>query len=372
MTEVTKMADSNTSHILNSSSLPDESIVHDKNSTTVGALILTLVFLLGFPGNLFIIWSILAKARKHSVTTLLILNLAFADGSLMALTPFFIVYLVLKNWVFGEVMCKVLFYLCLANMYASIQLIMLMSIYRLVAVLWPHRVSIVTSRKIVLRLLAVVWVFVMIASIPAMIFRTVTHRERASVCEPLHVIDSHVVIQYMMELVLGFVIPYGVIVVSYICILRRIRKTKFNRRVRSEKLILAIVLTFCIFWLPYHIINVVQVTWALCPDGRAKEVLNVIWHKSRAVTSSIAFISSCANPVLYTFAGKSYIRREGLAFMARLFEGTGLDSATRKSRQNSQNSRDKDKDADAVMLKDKDPDSNTHSNCNIKPVKNGK
>lgn len=63
----------------------------------------------------------------------------------------------------------------------------------------------------------------------------------------------------MMELVLGFVIPYGVIVVSYICILRRIRKTKFRRRVRSEKLILAIVLTFCLFWLPYHIINVVQV-----------------------------------------------------------------------------------------------------------------
>lgn len=80
--------------------------------------------------------------------------------------------------------------------------------------------------------------------------------------------------------------------------------------------------------------------------------LGKIWQKSRAVTSCIAFISSCANPVLYFFAGKSYIRREGLAFMARLFEGTGLDSATRKSRQNSQNSRDKDKEADSIMLKE--------------------
>ncbi len=60
--------------------------------------------------------------------------------------------------------------------------------------------------------------------------------------------------------------------------------------------------------------------------------------------------------------------------MARLFEGTGLDSATRKSRQNSQNSRDKDrdKDADAVMLKDKDLDSVTNSHSNVKPVQNGK
>lgn len=80
--------------------------------------------------------------------------------------------------------------------------------------------------------------------------------------------------------------------------------------------------------------------------------LGKIWHRSRAVTSSFAFMSSCANPVLYFFAGKSYIRREGLAFMARLFEGAGLDSANRKSRQNSQNSRDKDKDAENVMLKE--------------------
>lgn len=80
--------------------------------------------------------------------------------------------------------------------------------------------------------------------------------------------------------------------------------------------------------------------------------LGKIWQSSRAVTSSIAFMSSCANPVLYFFAGKSYIRREGFAFMAHLFEGTGLDSANRKSRQNSQNSREKDKDVDNVMLKE--------------------
>ncbi|XP_034412777.1 leukotriene B4 receptor 1-like isoform X2 [Cyclopterus lumpus] len=322
-----------------SSNRTNESLVNTNTGTTVGALILSLVFLLGFPGNLFIIWSVLARARRHSVTTLLILNLAIADGSLMALTPFFVVYLVMK---------------------------------RLVAVLWPQRVTVITGRKAVLRGLAVLWVLVMVASVPAMIFRNENREGHALVCEAAHQERSHVVLQYTLELVLGFLVPYAVIVVSYICILRRLRQTKFRRRIRSEKLILAIVLTFCLFWLPYHVINMVQVTWALCPEGQVKATLNTIWHKSRAVTSSIAFISSCANPVLYFFAGKSYIRREGLAFMARLFEGTGLDSATRKSRQNSQNSRDKEKDADAVMLKDKDPESVTNSNSNTKPVKNGK
>nr|XP_040036863.1 leukotriene B4 receptor 1-like [Gasterosteus aculeatus aculeatus]XP_040036864.1 leukotriene B4 receptor 1-like [Gasterosteus aculeatus aculeatus] len=353
----------------NSTNSTSESVVN-RGSGTLGALILSLAFLLGFPGNIFIIWSVLARARRRSVTTLLILHLAIADGSLMAITPFFIVYLVLRNWLFGNVMCKLLFYLCLLNMYASIQLIMLMSIYRLVAVVWPQRVSIITSRKTVLRVLAVLWVLMMVASIPVMMFRIVKMEGTAEVCELDHDMTNNLILQYVLELVLGFLIPYGVIIASYICILRKIRQTKFRRRIRSEKLILAIVLTFCLFWLPYHVINMVQVTWALCPKGAVKDVLNSIWHKSRAVTSSMAFISSCANPVLYFFAGKSYIRREGLAFMARLFEGAGMDSATRKSRQNSQNSRDKD--ADAVVLKEKDGDSATNSNSNSKPVNNGK
>ncbi|KAM4537370.1 leukotriene B4 receptor 1-like [Odontesthes bonariensis] len=351
----------------------NENIVDNHTATTMGALILSMVFLLGLPGNLFVIWSILARARKQSVTTLLILNLAIADGSLMALTPFFIAYLVLMNWMIGNVMCKIIFYLCLVNMYASIQLIMLMSVYRLVSVLWPQRISTITGHRTIVRVLAVVWVLVMVASVPALMFREVRSKgnSSASVCDSYHDKNSDVIIQYTVELVFGFLIPYGIILVSYICILRRIRQTKFRRRIRSEKLILAIVLTFCLFWLPYHVINMVQVTWAVCPEGAMKARLAKIWQRSRAVTSAIAFISSCANPVLYFFAGKSYIRREGLAFMARLFEGTGLDPS-RKSQQNSQNSREKDKEAELVTLKDKDQDSTTNSSSNIKPVKNYK
>lgn len=263
---------------------------------------------------------------------------------------------------------QVLFYLCLANMYASIQLIMLMSLHRLVAVVWPRRVVALAGRRLVLRVLFVVWVLVLAASVPALLFRQQKSERNGSsrmVCESFHQHASHVVLQYTLELVLGFVVPYGVIVGSYICILRRIRQTKFRRRIRSEKLILAIVVTFCVFWLPYHLINMIQVTAALCPkDSIIKARLDSIWKSCRAVTSALAFISSCANPVLYTFAGKSYIRRNGLAFMARLFEGTGLDSGTRKSRQNSQNSREKDREADGVMLKEREAESTTSVSTN--------
>ena len=65
--------------------------------------------------------------------------------------------------------------------------------------------------------------------------------------------------QYSSETVIGFIIPYAIIMTSYIKIVRRLKQTRFRRTVRSEKLILGIVVTFGLLWLPYHVINMVQV-----------------------------------------------------------------------------------------------------------------
>ncbi|XP_018962156.1 leukotriene B4 receptor 1-like [Cyprinus carpio] len=348
------------------------------SGTITGAAILGLVFLLGVPGNVFIIWSILARARHRSITTLLILNLAFADGFLMLLTPFFMVYLAQGSWIFGQTLCKILFYLCCANMYASIFLIMLMSLHRLVAIVWAKRVGALTNRRMLTRVLVGLWVLALGLSAPVLVFRalkvrneTVNVSNEIILCNCQHGHHQYVVMQYGTETLLGFLLPYGVIIGSYVCILRRIRQTRFRRHIRSEKLILVIIITFGLFWLPYHIINMVQVADALQKKEPPKEK----WIL-RVLTSTVAFVSSCINPVLYTFAGKSFIRRDGLAFMARLFEGTVL-KTTRSVQCSNQNSRDREKKTDeGESLKDKDSDSSTTANTSsvikVVPQKHGK
>jgi len=169
----------------------EDSLVSNDFSTAMGALILGIVFLLGVPGNLFVAWSILARARHRSVTTLLIFNLACADGCLMALTIFFVIYLAKQTWVFGGAMCKILFYLCNVNMYASIFIITLMSLHRLVAVVWPLKITYVASKKIVTRVIAGMWVSVMFIAVPSVVFREVTEKHNESngtrlVCSPQH------------------------------------------------------------------------------------------------------------------------------------------------------------------------------------------
>ncbi|XP_054914157.1 leukotriene B4 receptor 1-like [Poeciliopsis prolifica] len=311
----------------------EDSVVSNDYATAIGTLILTLVFLLGVPGNLFIVWSILARTRKRSVTTILILNLACADGFIMALTIFFIIYLAKQTWIFGLVMCKGVFYLCNANMYASIFLITLMSAHR-----WWRCVSAETtliSRQVVTRVIMGMWVLVMTISIPSLVFRELeiepdlSQNDSRIVCSPNHTWPTHVRFQYSLETVSGFILPYAAIITCYVLTLRRLRQTQFQRRIRSEKLILAIVITFGMFWFPYHVINMVQVAaeW-YSKETRTRKILELIHENCRAVTSALAFLSSCANPILYTFAGKSYIKKNGLAFMAKLFDGTASSDQT--------------------------------------------
>uniref|UniRef100_A0A3Q3XN42 G-protein coupled receptors family 1 profile domain-containing protein n=1 Tax=Mola mola TaxID=94237 RepID=A0A3Q3XN42_MOLML len=310
------MSISNPSHVSGNDTNPEiDSVVSNDFSTALGSLILGLVLLLGVPGNFFIVWSILARIRRRSVTTLLILNLACADGFLMALTIFFIVYLTKQTWMFGTVMCKGVFYLCNANMYASIFLITLMSVHRMVVVVLPKRVGsaiLLTAAYMCRKTPAVIAV-----SVPV-----------------LHLFCAQVRFQYAFETVAGFILPYTIIIISYVLILRRLRQTNFRRKVRSEKLILAIVVMFGIFWLPYHVVNMIQVAAEWYPEGSpTKEILVHISKSSRAVTSAFAFTSSCANPVLYAFAGKSYIKQNGFAFIAQLFEGTSPDQPGNKKSQ---------------------------------------
>ncbi|XP_029687182.1 leukotriene B4 receptor 2b isoform X2 [Takifugu rubripes] len=346
--------------LLNETNIEEESVVSNDFSTTLGALILSLVFLLGVPGNLFIVWSILARIRQRSVTTLLILNLACADGLLMALTIFFIVYLANQTWLFGDIMCKGLFYLCNSNMYASIFLITLMSMHRMVVLVLPRKISSIVTSKFMKRTIICMWVLVMMISIPSAVFREVREdiddrNKIRLVCAPNHTLPQHVRFQYTFETVSGFIIPYAVIIMCYVLILRRLRQTKFQRKVHSEKLILAIVVTFGIFWLPYHVINMLQVAAEWYPeDSPTREILDLISKSSRAVTSAFAFTSSCANPVLYTFAGKSYIKQNGVGFMARLFEGTSLDQTGNKMSR--------------LMRKDNIGNSIHSSNCSTIPV----
>lgn len=143
-------------------------------SHQIGIAILVIAFVFGFPGNLFVVWSVLCRVRRRSVTCLLILNLAVADALVLLSAPLFLRYLAgPRGWEFGSTLCKTIHYLCCVNMYSSIYLICLMSMDRWLAVTKPFLSQRLRTKKRLLSVMLGIWVMAFLMALPMPFYRWV-------------------------------------------------------------------------------------------------------------------------------------------------------------------------------------------------------
>ncbi|XP_016104654.1 leukotriene B4 receptor 1-like [Sinocyclocheilus grahami] len=302
-------------------------------SHQIGIAILVIAFVFGFPGNLFVVWSVLCRVRRRSITCLLILNLAVADALVLLSAPLFLRYLIgRRGWEFGAALCKTVHYLCCVNMYASIYLICLMSMDRWLAVTKPFLSQRLRTKKRLLSVMLGIWVMAFLMALPMPFYRSVlpvSTNVSIYLCKPYHwESNAHEAFQYLIETILGFLLPFSFILFRYISVIRRLRSAMFQRKGRGNALILLIIAAFTIFWLPYHLNNILQVIGLM--QGSSSSILTVA-IVARPNVTAFTFLSSSVNPVLYVFAGSSHIRQAGLGFMAKLFEGTNSESASTRS-----------------------------------------
>ncbi|CAN9509738.1 unnamed protein product [Ophioblennius macclurei] len=306
-------------------------------SAQIGTAILTLAFVLGFPGNLFVVWSVLCRVRKRSVTCLLVLNLAVADAFVLLSAPLFLRYVAGgRGWEFGSVACKLVHYLSSVNMYVSIYLICLMSMDRWLAVTRPFLSQRMRTKRSLLFLLLGVWVVAFILSLPMPFYRSILKVPLPSnvtviLCHYYHWNSvGHRVFQYLFETVMGCLVPFSLINTCYSTVICRLQTAKFQRRAQGSRLILLIICTFAMFWLPYHIVNIIEVVGLL---QNSASVLKAA-ADARPNVTAFAYFSSAVNPILYVFAGSSHIRQAGLSFMGKLFEATNSESRSTSTTRN--------------------------------------
>lgn len=98
----------------------------------------TLVCLLSVPVNISALLAFSRRIRPKKPATIYMLNLASADLLFALLLPFMISYHFSgNNWIFGEVLCRVVTAAFYWNMYCSVLLITCISADRLLAVAYP-------------------------------------------------------------------------------------------------------------------------------------------------------------------------------------------------------------------------------------------
>lgn len=69
----------------------------------------------------------------------------------------------------------------------------------------------------------------------------------------------HAVFQYLFETIMGCLVPFCLINTCYSTIICRLKNARFQRKGQGSRLILMIICAFAIFWLPYHIVNIIEV-----------------------------------------------------------------------------------------------------------------
>ncbi|KAM7399569.1 hypothetical protein PAMP_018834 [Pampus punctatissimus] len=258
-----------------------------------------LVVLLGVPGNAVVVW-VTGFCMSRSVTSLWFLNLALADLLCCLSIPLLMVPLVHDDhWHFGPLACtliKGVFYLV---MYCSILQLVLISLDRWMLVSRPVWCQNHRRPKWAVFGCVVVWCLALIGSIPQFLYiKEIKAGTDKRECLPVYTIHSAWLV-VSFRFLMGFIFPLIAIVVCHWVVYRRAERGLSRGRTRSKRtlrIIIAVVLSFFLCWLPLHIMDFLVLFNPNKPSVYVAHVLALC----------LAYFNSCINPFLYVCLGQGF------------------------------------------------------------------
>ncbi|XP_056236099.1 chemerin-like receptor 1 [Seriola aureovittata] len=320
-----------------------------KSLNIMSVIVYCLAFVLGVLGNGVVIWVTGFKMKK-TVNTVWFLNLAVADFLFTAFLPLTVTYTAMGfHWPFGNFMCRVNSTLTSLNMFASVYILVVISVDRCVSVVWPVWIQNHRNIRKASYVSLGVWVLGLTLSAPYFVFRdTFTYSDDTTLCFTNFALsDDHETGQFRYQAVaitnflLGFVVPFTVIVSCYAVIIHRLRR---NRTLASKsshpfKIIAAVITSFFLCWAPFHIMRLIE----LDHHTRSK-TFGYVLSIGLPITTSFAFLNSCLNPLLYVFMGQDFkgiVRKSILNILETAFQEEVSHSYTRTNLTVTSRSKDK-------------------------------
>uniref|UniRef100_A0A4W4GGQ8 G-protein coupled receptors family 1 profile domain-containing protein n=1 Tax=Electrophorus electricus TaxID=8005 RepID=A0A4W4GGQ8_ELEEL len=271
----------------------------------VSSVLMGLFCAVGIPGNAVVVVVILLWFKKDNFTVQLMLNLAASDILSLMTLPMWM-YNQLNVWRIGRTLCKSLVLLAYCSVYSSLLTVTVMSVHRCMQVCYPTRWAKLGKRGET-ALLLTIWILGLACSVPPVLTQEVLQKGTKKECGRIMSQDNHRLFVTVLETLLAFVIPFSIMVTSYYCIHKKVTRGALFRSRRMTRIVTRIVVTFFIFWTPYHIINLVEIAGILLKKSQphSADKLLLFINSLGDVAGSFTFINSCVNPLLYAFASRS-------------------------------------------------------------------
>ncbi|XP_061469011.1 apelin receptor [Rhineura floridana] len=280
-----------------------------------------LVFFLGTTGNGLVLWTIFrgGQEKRRSADTF-IANLAMADLTFVVTLPLWATYAILDyHWPFGSFACKLSSYLVFVNMYASVFCLTGLSFDRYLAIVPPIANAKLRSKASGLLVTLTLWAMAALLALPAMIFRrtAILSGPQGNATVTCFMDYSSVATNEteaaweaglgLSSTLMGFVVPFAIMLTCYFFIARTIaghfRKERIEglrKRKRLLTIIIVLVATFAVCWLPFHFVKTIYMLmdWEVMPLSCD---FHVFLSNLHPYSSCLAYINSCLNPFLYAF-----------------------------------------------------------------------
>ncbi|XP_064608084.1 adipokinetic hormone/corazonin-related peptide receptor variant I-like [Liolophura sinensis] len=312
----------------NMSDLPKEMQFTD--DTLVSVVAYTCLFLVAAIGNLTVFITLFRNRNRKSRVNMFIMHLSIADLLVtFIMLPLETAWHITVAWKAGDAMCRILMFFRAFGFYLSSFILVVISLDRYFAILYPLSLNDADKRGKIM--LALAWIFSGVASIPqSIIFHVETHPEFQwfTQCVTFNFFPSkkHELAYNLFNAITVYGLPLVIISISYISILWKIsQKTKESRaelsaytetvrsklrrsgvgniakaRSRTLKMTVVIVMVFVICWTPYFVISA---WWWF--DSRSFKKID---PKVQRGLLLFAVSNSCMDPIVYGMFSATFRR----------------------------------------------------------------
>ncbi|XP_072280552.1 C-X-C chemokine receptor type 6-like isoform X2 [Pyxicephalus adspersus] len=302
---------------MDNQSLPYEDSDLEHHSITL-SVIYSIICVAGLLGNMLVIVVFAFYEKKKTLTYAFFLNLAVADILFLCTLPF-LAYQLLYKWIFGDIMCKIVFGMYRVNLYTSMLTLTAISFDRFVSIVKVVKVQKYQQHKHRWGgiMCVLIWMTALLLAVPQFKFSV----NETDLCMESFELSLKKII-YSVQLVVGFFLPLSAIVFCYSFILNTLIRSRSLQKKKSIRIILTLVVVFIVTQLPFNVILLIF----LNQDTEISDVL----IDSLSILEAVAYLHACLNPFLYFFVGSKF--RNSFWKMMREFRmGKGWNEPSRET-----------------------------------------